>query len=215
MSFGAGREVRSFLLSHTIMQEIPVSDLEEPPLIADTGLNARIAAIAASVARDLGLRIVRVKISTLNGKTLQIMAERSDGTIVVEDCEALSHALSPVLDVENVVDGAYHLEISSPGIDRPLVRASDFLRAIGFEAKIEMERPCNGRKRFRGFIEGLKESMLLLHLPDHKPDQESRVTLPVSDIAEARLILTDALIRETLRRGGPPQKQNLEPSEEH
>ena len=104
--------------------------------------------------RDLGYRLVRVKISSGDGPTIQIMAERPDGTMSIEDCEAVSVALSPVFDVEEPMAQAYRLEISSPGIDRPLVRESDFARAIGHEARVEMAVLVNGRKRFRGHHRG-------------------------------------------------------------
>jgi ribosome maturation factor RimP len=128
--------------------------LDEPRLIAEPGLAARVAAIAAPVLRDLGYRLVRVRIAGTEGCTVQIMAERPDGTMSVEDCEAVSRALSPVLDVEDPVAEAYRLEISSPGLDRPLVRRSDFIRHAGHLVKIEMEVPVEGRKRFRGAIQG-------------------------------------------------------------
>ena len=105
--------------------------LDEPRLIVETGVAARVATIAAPVLRDLDLRLVRVKISSTDGTTVQIMAEHPDGTMNVSDCEAASMALSPVLDVEDPVTQAYRLEMSSPGIDRPLVRLSDFSRATG------------------------------------------------------------------------------------
>src|SRR5215204_3034088 len=124
-------------------------------LITETGVAARVATVAAPVIRDLGFRLVRVKVSAQNGCTVQIMAEREDGTMSVEDCEAVSRALSPVLDLEDPVERAYNLEISSPGIDRPLVRKQDFERWSGYEAKIEMAVPVAGRKRFRGVIRGV------------------------------------------------------------
>src|SRR5471032_851634 len=134
-----------------------VSDaLDEPRLLTDGGGAQRIAAIVAPVLRDLGFRLVRVKISAADGSTVQIMAERPDGSMTVEDCEQASIALSPILDLEDPVSQAYRLEISSPGIDRPLVRVSDFQRAIGHEARIEMAVPVGARKRFRGLIENVE-----------------------------------------------------------
>ncbi len=115
----------------------------------------RVGRIAAPVLRDLGLRLVRVKISAAAGATVQVMAERPDGTMTIDDCERASDALSPVFDVEDIMTQAYRLEVSSPGIDRPLVRRSDFERAAGHEAKIEMATPVDGRKRFRGRIEAV------------------------------------------------------------
>ena len=124
-------------------------------LITETGVAARVAAIVEPVVEDLGFDLVRVKVTSTNGCTVQIMAERPDGTMSVDDCERVSRAVSPVLDLEDPIAQAYYLEISSPGIDRPLVRASDFERWTGYEAKIEMAVPLAGRKRFRGYIRGL------------------------------------------------------------
>ena len=176
-------------------------------LITETGVAARVAAVAEPVIRDLGFRLVRVKVSGLNGCTVQIMAEREDGTMTVEDCEAVSRALSPVFDLEDPVERAYNLEVSSPGIDRPLVRVQDFERWTGYEAKIEMDPPVAGRKRFRGLIRGIEGDTVSLELPDVKEGEERLVRLPLSDLAEARLVLTDELVRESLRRGSAPQPE--------
>jgi len=173
-------------------------------LITETGVAARVAAVAEPVIRDLGFRLVRVKVSAQNGCTVQIMAEREDGTMSVEDCEAVSRALSPVFDLEDPVERAYNLEISSPGIDRPLVRKQDFERWSGYEAKIEMAVPVAGRKRFRGVIRGVDGDAVNLEIADVKED-EPLARLLLSDLAEARLVLTDELVRESLRRGSAPQ----------
>jgi ribosome maturation factor RimP len=133
--------------------------------------------------------------------TVQIMGERPDGTMTVEDCEAVSRAVSPVLDLEDPVAEAYRLEISSPGIDRPLVRASDFRRWAGYEAKIELGVPLEGRKRFRGVHPGRRREHGSIELPDSAAGEEVVAKLSLADIAEARLVLTDDLIRESLRRG--------------
>ena len=127
---------------------------EEPRLITEPGRAARVAAIAEPVLAELGYRLVRVRISGSAGCTVQIMAERPDGTLAIEDCEAASRALSPVLDVADPIEGAYRLEISSPGIDRPLVRRSDFDRYAGHVAQVEMLAPIDGRRRFRGELLG-------------------------------------------------------------
>jgi ribosome maturation factor RimP len=174
-------------------------------LITETGVAARVAAVAEPVIRGLGFRLVRVKVSGLNGCTVQIMAEREDGTMTVEDCEAVSRALSPVFDLEDPVERAYNLEISSPGIDRPLVRAQDFERWSGYEAKVEMAAPVAGRRRFRGVIRGVEGDAVSVELPDVKEGEERLVRLPLSDLADARLVLTDELVRESLRRGSAPQ----------
>jgi ribosome maturation factor RimP len=174
-------------------------------LITETGVAARVAAIAEPVIADLGFRLVRVKVSSQNGCTVQIMAEREDGTMAVADCEAVSRALSPVFDLEDPVERAYYLEVSSPGIDRPLVRAQDFERWSGHEAKIEMAVPVAGRKRFRGVIREVEGEAVRLELPDVKEGDERLARLPLADLAEARLVLTDELVRESLRRGSAPQ----------
>jgi len=174
---------------------------DEERIIAETGIEARIAHIVEPVAAGLGYRLVRVKLSAMNGMTLQIMAERPDGTMTVEDCETLSRDLSPVLDVEDPIDREYHLEVSSPGIDRPLVRRSDFERWSGHQAKIELSRPLDGRKRFKGTLAGLDGDFVRLEIePGSKLAEPETVTLRLADIDEARLVLTDALIRETLRK---------------
>jgi ribosome maturation factor RimP len=182
------------------MFEAQPHGLDEPRLVTETGLAARIAAIAGPVLAGLGFRLVRVRVSGRDGMTVQIMAERPDGTFSIEDCEAASRTLSPSLDVEDPVPGGYRLELSSPGIDRPLVRISDFERAKGHEAKIEMTVPVDGRKRFRGEIEGVEGTEALLRFSD-KEGEAQTVRLPVGDMAEARLVLTDALIAESLKRG--------------
>jgi ribosome maturation factor RimP len=181
----------------------PVEGLDEPRLIGDSGPGERVGRIAAPVLRDLGYRLVRVKISSGAGPTIQIMAERPDGMMSIEDCENVSVALSPVFDVEEPIAQAYRLEISSPGIDRPLVRESDFARAIGHEARIEMAVAVNGRKRFRGHLaavapgpDGPTARMALIADDGSK----SEVELPIPAIAEARLVLTDDLIRAALQR---------------
>jgi ribosome maturation factor RimP len=178
-----------------------VSDLDEPRLIVDNGVAAQVGAVVEPTIRDLGYRLVRVRVTAVNGCTVQIMAERPDGTMTVDDCETVSRGVSPALDVDDPVGRAYHLEISSPGIDRPLVRASDFARWAGHEAKIEMAVPVENRKRFRGVIAGVEGSMALIDRTDAKPDEPVRWTLPLADIGDARLVLTDELIRESLRRG--------------
>ena len=185
-----------------VADELDAAALLEPRLSEETGVALATARIAAPVLHGLGFRLVRVKLSAQDGTTLQIMAERPDGTLTVEDCERISEALSPVLDVADPVKQAYRLEISSPGIDRPLMRVSDFRRAVGFEAKIEMKELTEGRKRFRGLIERFDDDgapVLMLKRYDAKPGEAESVALPLSAIADGRLVLSDDLIRETLR----------------
>ncbi|MFN4008819.1 ribosome maturation factor RimP [Pannonibacter sp.] len=173
--------------------------LHEARIVTEEGLDARVAAIVEPVIADLGYRLVRVKISAANGCTLQIMAERPDGTMSVHDCEAISRAVSPALDVDDPINRAYHLEISSPGIDRPLVRESDFIRWAGHEAKVEMAVPLDGRKRFRGILTGVEDGKAVLRLLDAPEGAVNPVLLQLTDMEEARLILTDDLVRAALR----------------
>src|SRR5256714_13919957 len=127
---------------------------------------ARVAAIAAPVLAGLGYRLVRVRVSGTSGCTVQIMAERPDGSMAIEDCEAASRALSPMFDAEDPIDREYRLEISSPGIDRPLVRRSDFERYAGHEARIEMAVALDGRKRIRGVLPGVEDASATLRRQD-------------------------------------------------
>lgn len=175
-----------------------LDDPNEPRLITETGVAARVAAIAAGVLGALGYRLVRVKVTNRDGGTVQIMAERPDGTMSIDDCEAASRALSPVLDVEDPISSAYRLEMSSPGIDRPLVRLSDFVRWAGHEVKVEMSVAVDRRKRFRGILIGAEGDVAVLRRTDARADEEATVQLPLADIHDARLVLTDALIRQAL-----------------
>ncbi|MFS8036080.1 ribosome maturation factor RimP [Xanthobacter sp. AM11] len=176
-----------------------LDDPNEPRLITETGVAARVAAIASGVLGALGFRLVRVKVTNRDGGTVQIMAERPDGTMSIDDCEAASRALSPVLDVEDPIASAYRLEMSSPGIDRPLVRLSDFVRWAGHEVKVDMAQPVDGRKRFRGILIGTEGDTALVRRTDAPAGEEPTVRLRVADIHDAKLMLTDALIREALR----------------
>lgn len=171
-------------------------DLAEKRYIRETGLEARIAAIVEPVANDLGYSLVRIKISQENGMTLQIMAEDANGRFAITDCERLSKDVSPVLDVEDPIDREYHLEVSSPGIDRPLVRARDYAAHVGHEAKIELAEMLDGRKRFRGFIKAVEGDVLVFTLPDAPKDTDPDHRLPLALIAEAKLVMTDALLKK-------------------
>jgi ribosome maturation factor RimP len=179
--------------------------------VHETGLAATIAALVEPVLEHLGFRLVRVHVMGRDGQTVQIMADRPDGTISIDDCEAISRELSPLLDAHDPLPGSYRLEVSSPGIDRPLVRPSDFETWAGHEAKIELKQPVNARKRYRGVLEGFEggEVHLICEL-----DQLGRQVLgfPVALISEARLVLTDALIRDALRRSKEVQKKAAAPA---
>jgi ribosome maturation factor RimP len=198
-------------MSETIETSAPVS---EPRLLLEPGLAARVAAIAEPVLESLGYRLVRVKISTDGGCTLQVMAERPDGTMQIEDCETVSRTLSPLLDEKDPVEGAYRLEVSSPGLDRPLVRRSDFERHAGYVVKVEMAVPVAGRKRFRGVLAGTDGDAVRLRRDDAAADEQQEFLLPIEDMADAKLVLTDALMAEALRRSKAEERQAREASKE-
>jgi ribosome maturation factor RimP len=179
----------------------------DPRLIVEQGIAARVAAIVEPVLIGSGYQLVRVKVSGLDGCTVQIMAERPDGTMTVEDCETVSRALSPVLDVADPIDRAYRLEVSSPGMDRPLVRRSDFERFAGHELKVEMAVAISGRKRFRGLLLGVEGEAARIRRSDAAPGEDNEVVLPIEDMSEAKLVLTDALIAESLRRGKAAERE--------
>ncbi|SDQ96387.1 ribosome maturation factor RimP [Rhizobiales bacterium GAS191] len=185
-------------------------DIAEPRLVAETGLAARVAAMVEPSLMAAGFRLVRVKVSGEAGCTVQIMAEKPDGSMSVEDCEAVSRLVSPLLDVEDPIGRPYRLEISSPGIDRPLMRRSDFARWAGHQAKVELTLLVAGRKRFNGVLLGVEGEETLLRRLDAREGEETEVRLPLADIGEARLVLTDDLIRESLRRGKRAARQGLE-----
>jgi ribosome maturation factor RimP len=215
------------------------SAADDTRFIRETGLAAQVATLAEPVLADLGFRLVRVTVSGREGSTVQIMAERPDGMISVEECAIISRNLSPVLDAHDPFPGFYHLEISSPGIDRPLVRPSDFETWVGHEARIELKEPVSGRRRLRGTLDGFADGEVLIEIevtPEQTDEEKAAkaaaaaveaakpikkgqkpktgknvkppapkgemavIGLPVALIAEARLILTDDLIRDALTR---------------
>ncbi len=199
--------------------------LDEPRLVYESGMAARVAAVAGPILNALDFRLVRVKILAGQGTIVQIMAERPDGSLTIDQCEAIHDALSPALDVEDPISSAYRLEVSSPGIDRPLVRVSDFRRALGMDARVELSRPHeSGRKRFRGSIlavegEG-RDAVLVLERTDAGPDEDKAPRLKLRDLDEAKLVLTEALIRESLRAAkaqarasGEEEEQDSSPEE--
>jgi ribosome maturation factor RimP len=198
---GPIEQTESELPTERMSEILDRKPLSEPRLIVEQGVAARLAAIAEPVIAGLGFRLVRVKISGLSGCTIQVMAERPDGTMTIEDCETISRALSPVLDVADPVDRAYRLEISSPGIDRPLVRRSDFDRHAGHSIKVEMAALVAGRRRFRGVLVGTDEDAARLRPDDAAADEAAEVLLPISEMTEARLVLSDGLLAESLKRG--------------
>jgi len=182
----------------------------EERIITETGTDARVAAIIEPVIVSMGYRLVRVRMSAQNGLTLQIMAERPDGTMTVTDCEAISRGISPVLDVEDPVDKAYHLEVSSAGIDRPLVRISDFKRWEGYLVRLDTTQIVAGRKRFRGYLRDVTESGFVVERDQPAYGEENRAKIAFSEVGEAKLVLTDDLIRESLRADKAAMKARAE-----
>lgn len=188
------------------MTENAAEQTGDDRIIRETGVDARIAVIVEPVLRAIGFRLVRVRLSGQNGLTLQIMAEREDGTMTVEDCEEVSRAVSPALDVDDPIEKAYHLEVSSPGIDRPLVRKSDFANWIGHLVKMETSIMVADRKRFRGKIAEADEEGVLIQRDQAAYGEEPTVRVPFETISDARLILTDDLIRDALSKDNRARK---------
>ncbi|HXZ67768.1 MAG TPA: ribosome maturation factor RimP [Alphaproteobacteria bacterium] len=155
------------------------------------GVAERVSQLVEPIATRLGYEIVRVR---FKGHVLQIMAERPDGTMNIDDCATLSRALSPVLDEADPISEGYSLEVSSPGIDRPLTRSKDFVNWAGHEAKVELAHPLNKQKRFRGMLKGINDDAVLLEIQG--TDGPAAVELPLSAISEAKLVLTDELLRQ-------------------
>lgn len=183
------------------MAETPITEAEgDDRIIRESGVDARVAAIIEPVLRAIGFRLVRVRLFGQNGLTLQIMAERLDGTMTVEDCEEVSRAVSPVLDVEDPIDKAYHLEVSSPGIDRPLVRKSDFVTWTGHLVKVETSVLVADRKRFRGRISAADADGVTIERDQPAYGEPPAVRVPFEALAEARLVLTDDLVRDALTK---------------
>ncbi|MBX3573300.1 MAG: ribosome maturation factor RimP [Mesorhizobium sp.] len=176
-------------------------------IIRESGIDARIALIVEPVLSAIGYRLVRVRLTGQNGLTLQIMAERADGTMTVEDCETVSRAVSPALDVDDPIDKAYHLEVSSPGIDRPLVRKSDFATWQGHLVKLETSVMVAERKRFRGRIAAADDTGVTIDRDAPGYGEQPSVRVPFEAISDARLILTDDLIRDALSKDNQAKKQ--------
>jgi ribosome maturation factor RimP len=200
--------------SDTLQTDAAYAASSEPRLIVEPGLPARVATIVEPVIEQLGYRLVRVRVSSAEGCTVQVMAERPDGTMSVEDCEAVSRALSPVLDVADPIERAYRLEISSPGIDRPLVRKSDFERYTGHVAKIETSMPIQGRKRFRGVLAGTEGETARIRRNDAAEGEETEIMIPIEEMSEAKLVLTDELVSEALRREKSAKREAREARKE-
>ncbi|MDA0720104.1 ribosome maturation factor RimP [Yoonia sp.] len=162
-------------------------------LIAKAAIDRRIAEIITPVIEDMGFEVVRVRLMTGKESTLQIMVQRPDGTIEVDQCAQISTAVSALLDVEDPIVDVYTLEVSSPGIDRPLTRLKDFDQWKGFEAKIETEELIDGRRRFKGELAGIDGDEVLIDI------DEGTIGLKFAWLSDAKLVLTDDLIRDVLR----------------
>jgi ribosome maturation factor RimP len=162
-------------------------------LIAKAAIDRRIAEIVTPVVEDMGFEVVRVRLMTGKESTLQIMVQRPDGTIEVDECAKISTAISAVLDVEDPIVDVYTLEVSSPGIDRPLTRLKDFEQWQGFEAKVETEELIDGRRRFKGELAGIDGDEVLIAI------EEGTIGLKFEWLSDAKLVLTDDLIRDVLR----------------
>ena len=167
-------------------------------LIAKTALDRRLAAIVQPVIEHMGFELVRLRLQGGRSATLQIMADRPDGRIEVDDCARISEQLSVILDVEDPIADEYTLEVSSPGLDRPLTRLKDFDAWEGYEAKLETEEPIDGQKRFRGTVAGSDGDEVLLQID--RGGEAVTIGLTFDLLADAKLILTDELVRETLRQ---------------
>jgi ribosome maturation factor RimP len=173
-------------------------------LIAKAAIDRRLAGIVAPTIEGLGFELVRLRLMGGKRATLQIMAERPEGGIEVEDCARISRAVSAVLDVEDPISGEYNLEVSSPGIDRPLTRPKDFERYEGYEVKLETAELIDGRRRFTGTLEGFEDGEVLIAI------REGTIGLAFDLIADAKLVLTDALVAESL---AARKAQGFEPGE--
>jgi ribosome maturation factor RimP len=168
--------------------------------IREVGAAAGIAALVEPVLEDMGFRLVRVVMSKRDGATIQIMADKPGGTIVVQDCADISRRLSPLFDAHDPIKDRYYLEVSSPGIDRILVRPSDFEDWAGYEVKVELKELIDGRKRFRGILEGYADGEMRLEVKLDEAGEPQVIGLPVELIHDAKLVLTDELIRASLTR---------------
>lgn len=177
-----------------------MDDINEPRLFEEDGVAARVSALIIPLLKPLGFHLIRTKLLSLNGLTLQIMVERTDGTMTIKDCEIVSRTVAPLLDIENIIERKYHLEVSSPGIDRPLVRKSDFFHWQGHLAKIETSTIIDGRQKFRGKLTDITQNGFTLNIEKTADREEANIFIPFSSITNAHLILTDELIRDTLKK---------------
>lgn len=183
--------------------------LKGPLLRATNPVEERVIALIEPTAAGLGYRIVRVRLSGNRRKRLQIMGERiSDGQMGIDDCTKLSRALGPVFDLDDPVDGEYDLEISSPGIDRPLMRIEDFERFVGFDVKVETAVPVSNQRRWKGVIQAINGDEITL------ATDQGEAKLKFSALSDARLVLTDKLIEDDLRRAKAAEAANEQDADE-
>lgn len=167
-------------------------------LIAKAAIDRRLAEIVTPVIEDLGYELVRIRLMSGKSTTLQIMADKPNGGIEVDDCADISNAVSAVLDVEDPIIDAYALEVSSPGIDRPLTRMKDFEMFEGYEAKLETAEMVGGRRRFKGELAGTEDDEVLINIEDQ--GETVTIGLKFDWLSDAKLVLTDDLIKEMLRQ---------------
>ncbi len=186
-----------------------INDLDEPRLFEENGVEAQVAAHIIPLLKPLGFRLVRIKLLGLNGLTLQIMVERADGSMTIEDCEIVSRTISPLLDVQNVIERKYHLEVSSPGIDRPLVRKSDFFYWQGHIAKIETNVIIDGRRKFRGTLANITQDGFTLNTDKAAYGENVYIPILFENIIDAHLVLTDELIRDTFKKNKDLSQQSI------
>jgi ribosome maturation factor RimP len=180
---------------------LTLTSIGEPTLRATNPVEERVIALAEPTAQDLGYRLVRVRVSGNRRKRLQIMAERvADGDMGIDDCSKLSRALSSLFDSHDPMPDEYDLEVSSPGIDRPLMRIEDFARFVGHEAKLETAAMIEGRRRFKGVIAAVAGDVVTMRTPEG-----DEIGFKISSLSEARLVLTDRLIAEDLKRAKAAQ----------
>jgi ribosome maturation factor RimP len=204
-------------------QDAAAAQVPTERFIREVGPAADLAALIEPVLEDMGYRLVRVAMSKRDGGTIQIMVDKAGGSIIVEDCAQISRRLSPLLDAHDPIEGRYYLEVSSPGIDRILVRPSDFEDWAGYEVKVELKELAGGRKRFRGILEGYEDGEMRLQVQLDEKGEPEVIGLPVDLIHDAKLVLTDELIRASLAKakaqgqkwaeGGELEEPDLKDSE--
>ncbi|MFY9640288.1 MAG: ribosome maturation factor RimP [Rhodomicrobium sp.] len=207
----------------TAHREAGAAEVPTERFVRETGPAADLAELVEPVLEDMGFRLVRVAMSKRDGGTIQIMADKAGGAINVDDCAQISRRLSPLLDAHDPIEGRYYLEVSSPGIDRILVRPSDFEDWAGYEVKVELKELIDGRKRFRGILEGYEDGEMRLQVQLDEKSEPEVIGLPVDLIQDAKLVLTEELIRASLAKakaqgqkwaeGGELEEPDLKDSE--